>query len=145
MTMKYILTILCAIGLVSCTSTKTTTASREQALYEVLTQQPNGGSNIQFYEIISEEKEINMLMNDEFLKDKISPSDVQTSNFVILNMGEKRTGGYSITVDSVREIDGKIHVKVKEIGPGPGDLVTQAFTYPYAIVKINSKKPIVFE
>ncbi len=127
----------------SCSTTKTTTDN--SGLYEVLTQQSDGGSNIQFYEIVSEQKEINMLLNDEFLKDKIKAADVSTSNFVILNMGEKRTGGYSITVENVRETSDKIYVKVKEFSPEPGAMVTQAFTYPYAIVKINSKKPIVFE
>jgi len=35
----------------------------------------------------------------------------------------------------------KIVVTVKETKP-EGEMVTQALTYPYAVLKINSKKPI---
>jgi hypothetical protein len=41
-----------------------------------------------------------MLQNDK-LKNKIT-YDVQRSNFVILNMGEKKYGGYSVAVESVQ-------------------------------------------
>jgi hypothetical protein len=46
-----------------------------------------------------------MLQNDKKLKNKISAIDVQRSNFVILNMGEKSTGGYSVAVESVQETE----------------------------------------
>ena len=112
-------------------------------LYEVLLQQSNGGGNINFYEILTESNEIKMLLNDEKLKDKISTNDVQQSNFLILNMGEKPTSGYSITIDNVVETDKEIIVKVKELKPEPGAMLMQVITYPYTVVKINSKKQIV--
>lgn len=140
--MRYV--IIAALALfVACAPAKPT--SRNTALYEILTQQETGGGHIEFYEIISEEKEIPMLLNDEFLKDKISRADIKTANFIVLNMGEKRTGGYAITVDGVRETDTQIILKTRHIKPEPGTMVTQAITYPYTIVKINSKKPIVIE
>lgn len=111
-------------------------------LYEVLTSQSDGGGNIHFFEILTEEKEIRMLQSDENLRKKISPSDIAESNFIILNMGEKNTGGYSITVEKVEEKPDKIVVYVKEISPPEGAMNMQVITYPYAIVKINSKKPI---
>lgn len=114
-------------------------------LYEVLLQQSNGGGNINFYEILTESKEIKMLLNDEQLAGKINANDVLQSNFVILNMGEKPTGGYAITVDSVTETDKNIIVKVKQISPEPGAMLMQSITYPYAVVKINSKKEIVIK
>jgi hypothetical protein len=47
-----------------------------------------------------------MLQNDENFKNKINPNDVQTSNFLVLNMGEKSPGRvYSIGIDSVVETD----------------------------------------
>ncbi len=117
----------------------------KKPLYEVLLQQNDGGGNINFYEILSEPKEIKMLLNDEKLKGKISANDVQQSNFIVLNMGEKPTGGYTITVDSVIETDKNIVIKVKELNPEPGAMLTQNITYPYTIVKINSKKPIIVQ
>jgi len=113
-----------------------------KSLYEVLTQQPDGGANIRFYEILTEPREISMLTNDENLKDKISSEDITNSNFIILNMGEKTSGGHSITVESVVETSDKIVVTVKENEPSAGGINTTAITYPYSIVKINSKKPI---
>jgi len=86
-----------------------------------------------------------MLQNDEHLKRKIKEDDVKNSNFVILNMGEKRSGGYSITVENVEETADKVILTVKENEPEPGAMVTQAITYPYAIVKINSKKEITIK
>jgi hypothetical protein len=117
----------------------------KKVLYEVLTQQSNGGANIRFFEILSEPKELKMLQNDQNLRKKISPNDIQNSNFVILNMGEKATGGYSIGVDSVLETDNNIIITVKDNNPKPGDMVTQVITYPFCVVKINSKKDIVIK
>jgi len=138
---KSILLIGIVLVLFSC---KTAMKNPEQKkLYEVLLQENDGGGNINFYEILSEPNEIKMLLNDEKLKGKISATDVQKSNFVILNMGQKPTGGYGITVDSVEETDKEIIVKIKELKPEPGAMLMQVITYPYTVVKINSKKQIV--
>lgn len=138
---KSILLIGMVLVLFSC---KTAMKTPEQKkLYEVLLQENDGGGNINFYEILSEPNEIKMLLNDEKLKGKISTTDVQESNFVILNMGQKPTGGYGITVDSVEETDKEIIVKIKELKPEPGAMLMQVITYPYTVVKINSKKQIV--
>jgi hypothetical protein len=58
-------------------------------------------------------------------------------------MGEKTTGGYAIGIQNVVETDKNIIVTVKEINPEPGSMVTQAFTAPFCVVKINSKKEII--
>jgi hypothetical protein len=115
------------------------------SLFEVLTKQTDGGANIRFFEILTEPNEIRMLQNDKKLKNKISPIDVQKSNFVILNMGEKKTGGYTIAVESVVETEKNIIINVKESGPEGESMVSQNFTYPYCVVKINSKKEIIIK
>ncbi|TDE45020.1 protease complex subunit PrcB family protein [Flavobacterium rhamnosiphilum] len=142
--MKKILVALVAVTLVSCGATSTK-SSDKNSLYEVLTQQTNGGASIRFFEILSEPNEIAMLQNDENLKNKISPNDIQTSNFIVLNMGEKTSGGYSIGIDTVVETDKNIVITIKETSPEPGSMVTQAFTNPFCVVKINSKKEIIFK
>lgn len=140
---KSILSLASVLVLFSCTTTKT--VGTTNSLYEVLLQQNDGGGNINFYEILTEAKEIKMLLNDEKLKDKISESDVKQSNFVILNMGEKPTGGYSITVENVIETEKNIEIKVKETSPESGAMLLQSITYPYCVVKINSKKDIIIK
>ncbi|MBA4275710.1 protease complex subunit PrcB family protein [Flavobacterium sp.] len=141
--MKKVVLLLLVLVLFSCSSNVKNTGTKP--LFEVLTQQPDGGANIRFFEILSESNEIAMLQNDEKLKNKIHPNDVQTSNFVVLNMGEKTTAGYKINVESVIETDKNIIITVKETVPEPNAVVSQVITYPYCIVKINSKKEIIIK
>lgn len=130
-----------SIFIVACSSQKTG-KSAEHPLYEVLLQSDQDGGEFQFYEILTEEKEIKMLLGDPDLRKKIDDDDIRTANFVILNMGEKTSGGYSIEIDSVIEEADKIIIKVKEVKPAEGSMTTSVMTYPFAVVKINSKKKI---
>jgi hypothetical protein len=139
---KGVFTLLTLV-LVSCSSTIKKTENK--SLFEVLTQQPDGGANIRFFEILSEPNEIAMLQNDEKLKNKIHTNDIQTSNFIVLNMGEKTTAGYQIGVESVVETDKNIILTIKETVPEPDAMVSQVVTYPYCIVRINSKKEIIIK
>ena len=141
--MKKVVFTLLTLVFVSCSSTIKQTESK--SLFEVLTQQSDGGANIRFFEILSEPNEIAMLQNDEKLKNKIQPNDIQTSNFIVLNMGEKATGGYKIGVESAVETDKNIILTIKETIPEPNAMVSQVVTYPYCIVRINSKKEIIIK
>lgn len=140
---KIILTVL-TLTLLSCGSSSTKKASTNE-LYEVLTQQTDGGASIRFFEILSEENEIAMLLNDENLKKKVKPSDIQTSNFIVLNMGEKNSGGYKIGIESVVETEKNIFITIKEDSPRGNTFSTQEITTPYSVVKINSKKEIIIK
>lgn len=140
---KVVLSIL-ALILVSCGASSSKTSGKN-VLYEVLTQQTDGGASIRFFEILSEENEIAMLQNDEKLKEKIKTNDIQTSNFIVLNMGEKTSGGYKIGIESVVETDKNIIITIKETSPQSGSMVTQEITTPYCVVKINSKKEIIIK
>lgn len=117
----------------------------EKPLFEVLTQQPDGGGNIHFFEIVSTSDEFRMLQGDEKLKGKITPNDINESNFLILNMGEKSINGCSINVTEVQETEKNIIVTVKEIEPEAKGFATLEYVYPYSIIKINSKKEIIFK
>lgn len=141
--MKKVVLLLLVLFLFSCSSNVKNSGTKP--LFEVLTQQPDGGANIRFFEILSESNEIAMLQNDDKLKNKIHPNDIQTSNFIVLNMGEKTTSGYKINVESVTETDKNIIITVKETVPEPNAVVSQVITYPYCIVKINSKKEIIIK
>lgn len=142
--MKRIALLTLTLILVSC-GASSSKKSGTNSLYEVLTQQTDGGASIRFFEILSEKSEIAMLQNDEKLIDKIKPNDIQTSNFVVLNMGEKTSGGYKIGIESVVETDKNIIISVKETAPEKGSMVTQEITTPYCVVKINSKKEIIIK
>lgn len=138
--MKKVISVLAVFVLISCGAKK---GSDSKALYEVLTEQSDGGGNIKFFEILTEPNEIKMLENDPLLADKMKQADINNSNYVILNMGEKNTGGYSISVEKVEETDKNIIITVKEKGPAADAMVMQVITYPYTVVRVHSKKDII--
>ena len=138
--MKKIPIILLVAIFASCGATADKSGTKP--LYEVLTQQNEGGAQVRFFEILTEEREIKMLLGDENLKKKIKPDDISTANFIILNLGEQTSGGHAITVDNVEEKADKVVITVKETHPASGEMATSVMSYPYTIVKINSKKPI---
>lgn len=140
--MKKVISILAIFVLISCGAKKT---SSPTGLYEILTTQSDGGGNIKFFEILTEPNEIKMLENDPLLADKVKNSDTNASNYVILNMGEKNTSGYSIDVVNVEETDKNIIITVKENSPSPDAMTMQVISYPYTVVKINSKKEIIIK
>lgn len=141
--MKIIILSLLSLILASCGATSTK-SSGSNALFEVLTQQEDGGASIRFFEILSQPNEIAMLQNDEKLKHKINSNDIKTANFIILNLGEKTTSGFRIKIESVVETEKNIIVTLKEISPKENTISTQNITAPYSILKINSKKEIIF-
>ena len=142
--MKKAILLFVTLILVSC-GASSSKKSGTNSLYEVLTQQADGGASIRFFEILTEKNEIVMLQNDEKLIDKIKPNDIQTSNFVVLNMGEKTSGGYKISIESVVETDKNIFITIKETIPEKSSMTTQEITTPYCVVKINSKKEIIIK
>lgn len=134
---KYSL-ILFIFVLTCCTSTKKPLESKP--LYDVLFGSDYGGGSFQFYEIISEENEFQMLLGDEMIKSYVKKDDIKTSNFILINMGEKATGGYTINVEKIEELEDKISVTIKEIPPT--GMATSVITKPCFVIKIKSKKPI---
>ncbi|WP_264530686.1 protease complex subunit PrcB family protein [Flavobacterium sp. N502540] len=140
--MKKVISILVILVLVSC-GVKKSSDGTSKILYEVLTEQSDGGGNIKFFEILTEPNEIKMLENDPHLKAKMKQDDIGNSNYVILNMGEKNTGGYSIGVEKVEETDKNIIITVKENNPAADAMVMQVITYPYTVIKVHSKKEII--
>lgn len=142
--MKKVVLLLFSLFLFSCGASSTKTAGTN-ALYEVLTQQADGGATIRFFEILSTEKEIAMLLNDEQLKNKIKTSDIQTSNFIVLNLGEKISAGYKIEIENAVETDKNIIITIKETETQSASTAVQEITTPFSVVKINSKKEIIIK
>ncbi|MBU8906608.1 protease complex subunit PrcB family protein [Desertibacillus haloalkaliphilus] len=61
----------------------------------------------------------------------------QRHTYIILALGMRPTGGYSIEVTSIREKNDKVVIQAREIAPGPYDFVTQVITYPTKVVKLD--------
>ncbi len=141
--MKKIISTLVIALLYSCSST---TNIANKPLYEVLLVNNDGGSSIKFYEIFTESKEIKMLLGDETLRKKINADDITTSNFVIFNAGPTLEINNKVTIENVIETPTQIEVYIKDAQKNIDAVQTDDETlYPYTVIKINSKKPIVIK
>ena len=141
--MKKIISTLVIALLYACSST---TNIANKPLYEVLLVNNDGGSSIKFYEIFTESKEIKMLLGDETLRKKINADDITTSNFVIFNAGPTLEINNKITIENVIETPTQIEVYIKDAQKNIDAVQTDDETlYPYTVIKINSKKPIVIK
>lgn len=72
--------------------------------------------------------------------------DTETSKYIVIGYGEQTTGGYSIAVEELYETSNAIYVSTSLIGPAKGERVTEAFSYPYVVIKVEYlDKNVVFE
>ncbi len=141
--MKKLISIFIIVLLYSCSSNKN---AATKPLYEVLLINNDGGANIKFYEVLTEPKEIKMLLGDHILRKKIKSSDINESNFVILNTGPTLETSNRVVIEKVIETPTQIEVYIKDNQKNIDALQTDDDTlYPYSVVKINSKKPIVIK
>lgn len=138
--MRKIIFVIALVFLYSCGTQKPLVS---QPLYDILLQSEYDGASFEFYEIITEENEFVALLGDDILKKFIKKEDIKTCNFLLLNMGEKPTNGYSITIGKIKELEDRIEVTLKAVSPKTKSVInTDNYTKPYSIVKIKSKKPI---
>lgn len=136
--MKKICLLYTAFILFSCSSSKPPLLSGVK--YDILMRSDYGGAAFQFYEIISEKNEFDMLLNDVLIKPYVKKDDIQSCNFILINMGEKKSEGYTIKVQKIEELSDKIIVTLKEIEPK--GIMAQVVTKPCYVIKIKSKKSI---
>lgn len=137
--MKKLGSIILILFLAACSSKKTAV----KPIYEVLITKNDGGANIQFYEILTEAKEIKMLLADPNLRRKVKNEDLEKCNYLILNMGEKPYGKYGFKIEKAEETVESIILTIKEIEPENVIKGDENIVYPYSIVRINSKKEII--
>lgn len=60
----------------------------------------------------------------------------ENETIIYIGSGQKSTGGYDITVESVRRLKDIIRIEVLEKTPGSNENVTQVITYPHAVIKV---------
>ncbi|MDQ7793791.1 MAG: protease complex subunit PrcB family protein [bacterium] len=62
--------------------------------------------------------------------------------YVLVAMGERPTGGYRVDLNDAMEAEDYVLLEVVYRAPGPGDMVTQALTYPYLLLRVKTEKDI---
>ena len=61
--------------------------------------------------------------------------------YVAAYWGAKPTGGYSVAIREASKTGDRVSVRLALREPAPGTVVTQAFTYPYAIAVVKDLNP----
>ncbi|NER15904.1 protease complex subunit PrcB family protein [Spongiivirga citrea] len=122
--------------------------NQKQVSFEVLVQHSHGGYDKPQIKVIKEPTElqavyakINMTRRPGF---PIPEVDFDKEMIIGLYMGEKNSGGYSISIDSVEETKNELIINVKESEPGL--VATTVICQPFCIVKMpTTKKEVVFK
>ncbi len=72
--------------------------------------------------------------------------DFEKESVAFINIGETSTGGHSVTVIEIIEMEEKLIIYCGGKGPGAGDYATMVITSPFSMVKFKKqRKPVVFE
>ena len=141
--MKKVILLVTIVFLYSCSAT---TSVGKKSLYEILLIKNDDGANIKFFEILTEPKEIKMLLGDPELSKQISEEDTKKSSFVILNAGPTSENHNKISIQKVIETPTHIEIYITDTQKNtPVELSDDNTFHPYTVLKINSKKPIVIK
>ena len=141
--MKKLITLTCFLVLmVSCNAKKEATTADPNAGFDVLKKEANGGKDNPGHETIKSQEKLAALYK-ELNVEEVPQIDFATFNVVVLYMGQKNTGGFSIDVANVGISDNTAYIK--KIETSPEDMATMALTNPYVIVKIPKTDKVVIE
>jgi len=64
------------------------------------------------------------------------------SRYVVIAMGERPTGGYAVVLNAASEQPDALVLEVTYREPGPHEFVTQAFTYPYLLLQLETEREL---
>ncbi len=71
------------------------------------------------------------------------PVDFRKEMVLVVFMGQRNTGGYSVSVPKVEALGGKLIVSVEEKSPAPDAILIQVLTAPYCLVAVpKSELPV---
>ncbi len=110
-----------------------TVSGTEEIVYETVSAEDLGDETVELIEAVKHKKGYMLVTEDE------------EHAYLFIGSGEKPTGGYDIRIKSVMKAEDDTLISVKEISPGKDDMVTEALTYPYIIVKIDKEALKSFE
>lgn len=144
--MKSIYLIPIVFLIFACNGMKDTSEhlSAKSGFFTTLYSSQNQGRDTESNVVIDNQNELNALFQSVGVEE--TPKVDFTKNQVVaLFLGMKRTGGYTISIDKVEELDGKLIIYKKVDSPEADEMVTMALTNPFVIAEIHSKKEIIFK
>ena len=140
----YLLPVVFLIFACNSMQKTTTNQSEKSALFTTLYKSDYNGRDETVNLIIQHQEDLNALL--KAVESEERPTvDFDTNQVIVLFLGQKNSGGYSISIDRVEEEAGKLNVYKKVQTPQAGENVTMALTNPLVIAVIHSKKEIHFK
>ena len=108
-----------------------------EALSDISIERPIDFEVLDYQAIIDNELLKNFYENNYMTKGIYSLVDGEWM-YVLVAAGEKPTGGYSVTIDSITEVSrGTAYIHATLTSPEEGSMVIQVLTYPALMVKFN--------
>lgn len=140
---RILLSGLVAIMLTSCSINVLNNATISPGIaFEVLKQETYGGRETESHQVIYNQAQLNDLYK-ELGWTNVPNVDFTKNNVVALFMGQKNSGGYSISVRKV-SVDGDttiVYIKTTK----PDGMTTMALTAPYSITVIPKTSEVKIE
>ena len=131
------------ILLLSCTTPKPVVLNTS---FSTIYKNSNGGAeNAGYLHITNNEdyiKFIETLKIDESEFNKLVTINFKENDVVVLNQGQKTSGGYAIDVAQINWENETLLIKKLETFPTKGEMVTMVLTSPYCITIIPKTKSI---
>ena len=124
--------------------------SQDTITFETLAEDFYGGMTDSKFIVIKEETTLNeiykLINKNKSPGIKIPIINFEKETVLVLFLGEKSSGGYSISVEQILDENEKVTVKYKVTLPKLGEMVTTVMTQPYCIIKIpKTLKEVVFK
>jgi len=72
--------------------------------------------------------------------------DFDDSQVLVSSSGQRPSGGYTIGVTKLEELEDKVIATVTQVNPGPACITPQFVSFPFEFIVVPSRKPIeIFE
>ncbi len=123
-----------------CISTQTETASGA-SLARQISQSAHCGLTAPGHLYLESRSEVSILetLPERSLPlDPIKMIDFSQEHVVLVALGQKRTGGFSVTLVGSKIVDQQLELTVLVLGPEPESLVTQVLTTPCAVIAVTA-------
>ena len=139
--MKKLVTLsLILVTLMGCSAQK---GKDGDSNYTIIKKETYGGSETAGNKTITSQDQLAKLYAELNLED-VPTIDFSKKNVVAQFLGQKNTGGFSITIGSVEIKNNTATVRVLETTPN-GGMATMALTAPYYIASIPKTDKVIFE
>lgn len=144
---KQILTILILMISYSCSPDDATDDSAQPVNYSILVEGDNtisGTPDERRFVVFTDQQSLNENLALYVQSFAAILVDFTISRAILLSLGERSSGGYSIRTARVENIEGKNTVHVTIFEPGSNCSTTQSITSPYQFISVNSIQEFIF-